>query len=176
MRPANSSFLSVVSRCPCWTGPCRARALPNGRALWHRHPIGRSRPRLPAGPGPGQGSAAPGADEGVAPAGGSGHDHPYLDERRHPSTRPGMSPGPEAAGAGTRISGERSPAPSRTSQGLPVLVKASPARIATGMNLAGRPRHLDKGVNMPPGAPSGGLLTCPLGRFAFPPEMACGHP
>jgi hypothetical protein len=29
-------------RCPCRSWPCRARALPNGRAQGHRHPIGRS--------------------------------------------------------------------------------------------------------------------------------------
>ena len=90
-----------------------------------------------------------------------------------PAPGPVCRPARKRAGAGTRIFDERSlgpgdvsgpPGTSRTAQVLPVLVKASPARIATGMNLASRPRHLDKGVNMPQGAPSGDLLTCPLGR------------
>jgi hypothetical protein len=33
---------SVLSCRSCWSRPCRARMLPNGRARGHRHPIGRS--------------------------------------------------------------------------------------------------------------------------------------
>ena len=41
------------------------------------------------------------------------------------------------------------------------------------MDLETGPAILTKGVHPPRGAPSGDLLTCPLGRFAFPSEM--GH-
>jgi hypothetical protein len=58
------------------------------------------------------------------------------------------------------------PGTGRTSQILPVLVKASAtAWIAIDMDLAGRPRGLDGGVNVPLGAASGELLICPLGSL-----------
>jgi hypothetical protein len=39
------------------------------------------------------------------------------------------------------------------------------ARIAIDMDRTGRPRGLEEGVNMPPGAASGVLLMCPLGTL-----------
>src|SRR6185437_7827319 len=58
------SSLPVTTCHPGWSRARGARALPNGRALGHRHPISRSRPRQPAGPALSQGSAAPGTAKG----------------------------------------------------------------------------------------------------------------
>jgi len=76
---------------------------------------------------------------GVAPAGGSGHDHPYRDGHWLSSRPRGVSPADWSllAGAGARISSTRSrpwctervPGTSRTSQIPPISAQASSALL-----------------------------------------------
>ena len=83
---------------------------------------------------------------------------------RPPARQARLVPGPGSSTRGPApVMSAGHPAPDRTSQVLPVLVKTSPARIATGMDLAaGKPRGLPGEIKAPR-ADRRWLGTSPLG-------------
>ena len=78
-------------RCPCRPQPRRARTLPNGRARWPAIRLAVRDPSCPQAPVLARARRLR-RWSGVAPAGGSGHDHRYRDERWIAWTCPGVSP------------------------------------------------------------------------------------
>ena len=140
-----SSLSSVISRCPCWPGPCRARALPNGRAQGPAIRLAVRDPSCPQAPVLARARRLPALIRGSScgwlrprppiPPRPAHSQHPARRVARRAGKEHGRRPGPGSSTRGPApVMSAGHPAPTAPARSCPALVKASRARIAIGIN------------------------------------------